>query len=131
MSQENLEIVRSAIRAYNRGDWETALNYADPEAKLDLSRAVGPQHGVFGLDQIKLFWAELADSWESVQIEPRDFIEAGEHVVVPWTVHARGRAGIEVVSRVTWVWTIRHGAVERMSMYQELEEALEAVALSE
>jgi ketosteroid isomerase-like protein len=131
MSRENVEIVRAAINAYNRGDWQTALKYAASDAEFDLSRAVGPQHGVFGLDQTQQFWRDLADSWESVQIEPHDFIEAGENVVVPWTAHMRGRDGIEVSSRVTWVWTIRDGAILRLSMYHELEEALEAVGLGE
>jgi hypothetical protein len=36
-----------------------------------------------------------------------------------------------VVSRAASVWTIRNGAIERISMYQEKEEALEAVELSE
>jgi hypothetical protein len=35
------------------------------------------------------------------------------------------------VSRPTLVWTIREGAIERISMYQEREDALEAVGLSE
>jgi hypothetical protein len=40
-----------------------------------------------------------------------------------------GREGIETVSRATFVWTIRDGAIERVSMYQEREDALEAVRL--
>ena len=42
-----------------------------------------------------------------------------------------GRDGIEVGSRPTLVWTIRDGAIERVSMYQERQDALEAVGLSE
>jgi hypothetical protein len=52
-------------------------------------------------------------------------------VVVPWTLHGKGRDGIEVVTRVAWVWTIRDRAVERISVDQERQEALEAVGLSE
>ena len=131
MSQENVDIVRAAIDAYNRGEWESLLNDADPGFELDLSRASGPLHGVYGLDQIRRFWSEFADSWESVRIEPHEFIEAGADVVVPWTLHVTGRDGIEVQARVTWIWTIRDGAVERLCMYQERQDALEAVGLSE
>ena len=131
MSQQNVDIVRAAIDAYNRGEWESLLNDADPGFELDLSRAAGPLHGVYGLDQIRRFWSEFADSWESVRIEPHEFIEAGADVVVPWTLHVTGRDGIEVQARVTWIWTIRDGAVERLCMYQERQDALEAVGLSE
>ena len=61
----------------------------------------------------------------------QEFIEAGEHVVVPCTFHARGRDGIELQARVTWTFTIRDGAVERICLYQERQEALEAAGLSE
>ena len=96
-------------------------------------RGLGRSEGrpFYGLDQLRGFLVEFAESWESVRIEPHEFIEAGDLVVVPWTTHARGRDGIEVVSRPTFVWTIRDGAIERLSMYQERQEALEALGLSE
>jgi ketosteroid isomerase-like protein len=50
--------------------------------------------------------------------------------VVPWAMHGRGRDGIELVARFTFVFTIRNGAIERITLYQEREEALEAVGLS-
>ena len=34
-------------------------------------------------------------------------------------------------SRPTFVWTIRDGAIERVSLYQEKEDALEDLGLSE
>ena len=127
MSQENVEIARAAIEAYNRGDVESMLAVAGPGFELDLSRAAGPLNGVYGLDRIVEFWAEIADSWESVRIEPHEFIEVEEHVVVPWTLHLTGREGIQVQARVAWVLTFREGAVERLTMYQERKDALEAV----
>jgi ketosteroid isomerase-like protein len=131
MSQENVALVRSAVDAYNRGDIEFLLSLATPAFELDLSRAAGPLHGVYGRAQVPAFWAEVRGSWESVRIEPHEFMEAGPHVVVPWTMHFSGRDGIEVQARVTWVWTFRDQAIERLTMYQERRDALEAVGLSE
>jgi ketosteroid isomerase-like protein len=129
MSRENVEIVRGAIDAMNRGDWDAALKAAAPNFEFDLSRAVGPLHGVYKLDQMRKWIDDFADSWESLRWEPHEFVEAGEHVVVPWTLHAEGRGGIEVQTRVTWVWTIRDGTVVRATMYQERGDALEAAGL--
>jgi ketosteroid isomerase-like protein len=131
MSKENVEVVRAAIDAYNRGDLDAVLKEASPDLEIDLSRAVGPQHGVFRLDQIERFADEFSEAWESVRLEPHEFIEAGDHVVVPWTVHVEGRDGIEVRSRVAWVFTFRGGRVQRACMYQDRQGALEAVGLSE
>jgi ketosteroid isomerase-like protein len=86
--------------------------------------------GIHGLDQARRNLVEFAESWESVRIEPHEFIEAGDLVVVPNTGHLRGRDGIEVSVTVAWVWTIRNGAIERMVMYQSQQDALEALGLS-
>jgi ketosteroid isomerase-like protein len=53
MSQENVEIVRAAIDAYNRGGWEAALKDAAPDFELDWSRAIGPLRGVYGREQVR------------------------------------------------------------------------------
>jgi ketosteroid isomerase-like protein len=131
MSQENVEIVRATLDAYTRGDWESAFRDAAPNFEFDLSRALGPQRGVYRGAEARHAVTDFYDSWQSVRIEPHEFIEVGEHVVVPWTAHLVGRDGIEVQTRVTWTYTFRDGAVERLCMYQEREEALEAVGLSE
>ena len=131
MSQENVEIVKAAIDAVDRGDWDAAFQDAAPGFEYDLSRAVGPDRGIYGLDQARRNWEEFAANWESFRAEPHELIEVGDHVVVPGTGHMVGRDGIEVVVRTTNVSTIRNGAIERMVMYQEKEDALEAVGLSE
>jgi hypothetical protein len=53
MSQVNVEVVRAAFEAINRADWDALVKYAAPDFKYDLSRAVGPLHGVYDLDQAR------------------------------------------------------------------------------
>jgi ketosteroid isomerase-like protein len=129
----NVDVVRAAIDAFNgSGDWESVfLKDAGPNFVLDMSRSIAPQRGVYGREQALQVLSELGEGFESLQIEPHEFIEAGEHVVVPLTAHMVGRDGIEVEARTTWTWTIRDGAIERVCLYQEREEALEAAGLSE
>ena len=49
-----------------------------------------------------------------------EFIDAGEHVVMPFTNRLRGRDGIEVQARGTWLCTIRDGLIVRICLYQEV-----------
>src|SRR3954470_11664984 len=55
MSRENVEIVRAAIGAWNRGDWDATLKDGAPSFEFDFSRSVGPNQGVYGLDQMQDF----------------------------------------------------------------------------
>jgi ketosteroid isomerase-like protein len=130
VAQENVDVVRTAVDAYNRGDLEALLGLTAPAFELDLSRAAGPMHGVYARTEVAAFWTEVRDSWESVRLEPHEFIEVGPHVVVPWTMHFSGRDGIEVQARVTWVWTFHGQAIERLTMYQDRQDALEALGAS-
>ena len=132
MSQENVEIVKAALEAANRDDWEGVFKNMTPDFELDFSRAVGPiLHGVLSLEQVRRGLMEFAGTWQSARIEPHEFIEADDLVVVPYSLHLRGRDGVEVVSRPTTVWTVRDGTIRRVVMYQERQDALEAAGLSE
>ena len=131
MSQENVEIVRRAVDAFNRQDFDTALRYAAPDAVVDWSHSRGPDAGVYvGHDAIRRFWTDLTDTFARLATEPDDFIPHGEHVVVPITGRMTGRGGIEVVAKSTTVATVRDGRLVRWTMYQDKPEALKAVGLA-
>ena len=127
---ENVELVRAAIDAFNRGDTDTAFRNVSPDFEYDQTRAVGIDRGVFNLDEFKDLLGTFAGSWESFTIGADELIDRGEHVVMPFTNVARGRDGIEVQARGVWVWTIRDSTVVGACLYQELQEALEAVGVS-
>jgi ketosteroid isomerase-like protein len=131
MSQENVEIIKGLVDAINRQDWDTVFKDAAPGCEWDISRSAGPWSGVYRLDQFRRFLVEFAGSWEALRVEPHEFIAAGDLVVLHGTTRLRGRDGIEVSATGAFVCAIRDGAIERVSLYQERQEALEAVGLSE
>jgi ketosteroid isomerase-like protein len=131
MSEENVEIVRAAVDALNRGDFDAAFTAMAPDCEFDMSRAIGPAAGVRSVDQERLLLEEFVRSWESFRFGVDDFIDGGDHVVIPFTNRVVGRDGIELQYRSTWVWTFREGAVVRACLYQERKEALEAAGLRE
>jgi len=131
MSQGNVAIARAFLDAYNREDFDAVLNHAAPDFVLDFSRALGPYRGVYQRHEIRDFLQELNATFESVRFEAQDFIEADDWVVVPLTIQFEGREGITVKADTTNLWKFRDGAVVRVVLYQELDEALEAVGLCE
>jgi ketosteroid isomerase-like protein len=129
MSRENVEIARAALDAYNRGDLEAMLSYAAPDAEFDWSRSIGPQRGVYGVDQLSQF--NISEMFHSACFEPEEFIEGPDQVVTPLIGSFRGRDGIEVSARFTFLWSFRDGAVVRVTLFQDRREALAAAGLSE
>ena len=135
MSQESVEMIRAAMKAWNRGDWDEALKDAAPGFAVDNSRNAGEWRGVHhGPDQTKRMWEAFLEPWESVRLEVTEFIEANEGVVVTrQEAHFVGRDGIELPgpTRSGWVWTIRDGKLAYLVIYNDLDEALKAAGLSE
>jgi ketosteroid isomerase-like protein len=132
MSDENVEIVRRGLEAWNRRDLTTWLASFDLDAEVDWSRSRGPLMGVYrGHAGLETFWEAWFSTFEQVQIEIQGFTEVGSEVVVANTGHVRGRQGIEVIARSSFVFTIGSGQITRMTMFQEQAEALEAVGLRE
>jgi ketosteroid isomerase-like protein len=132
MSQENVEVVRRNIEAWNRRDLTAWLGSYSPDAEIDWSRARGPSKGVYrGRGKQEAFWDAYWSKFEDVQLQPSDFTEAGSEVVISNTAHIRGRDGTEETSRAAFVFTVENGQIARHRMFQERAEALEAVGLRE
>jgi ketosteroid isomerase-like protein len=91
----------------------------------------GPARGVRSVEQFRAWWREITGMWESARLEVDEYIDLGQHIVTPLTGRFRGRDGVEVQARTTWLWTFRDGAIQRITLYQERDEALEAAGLSE
>jgi ketosteroid isomerase-like protein len=132
MSGENVETVRRHSEAWNRRDLPAWLASFSSDGEVDWSRSRGPLKGVYrGHGELEVFWDAFWSTFEDVQVEIHGFTEVGSDVVVPNTGHIRGRQGIEVVARSTFVFTVENGQIACLRLFQERAEALEAAALRE
>jgi ketosteroid isomerase-like protein len=129
MSQENVEIVRRSYEHFMaHGEIRTGTDLV-----FDVSNLGWPDQQVyFGDEGAMQFMAEWADVWDDWELEAEDYIDAGERVVVILTQRGRSKATrIPVEMRFAQVWTLRDGRGVRMQLYASVEEALEAVGLSD
>jgi ketosteroid isomerase-like protein len=132
MSEENVEALQRGIAAWNRRDLTMWTASFSSDAEIDWSRARGPLKGIYrGHGGLENFWDGFWSTFEDVQLETHGFTQAGSEVVVSNTAHMRGREGIEVVARSTFVFTVENGQITRLRLFQERAEALEAAGLSE
>jgi ketosteroid isomerase-like protein len=132
MSEENVEVVRRLYEALNRGDLEGAIEMTDPNIRYDLSERVFNPAVYQGHDGIRRFSAEVDEVWDEFRVEPLDFIDVGDKIIVSHLVHARGKgSGVDVELPSTSVYTLREGKVLAIRMYREHDQALEAAGLRE
>ena len=127
-----MEIVKRAVAAYGGRDYETMRELSHPELELDWSASLGLEARVYqGRERVLSFYENYLETFEEIDIQPDRFIESGDWVVVPNTNLARGRDGIETVTRATFAFEVHGGLITLIRLYQETQEALEAVGLSE
>ena len=131
MSQENVEIVRRIFDGWSRGDFSVGAEHLAPDFEWQQhAEAVepGPRRG----DQVGNSLKNIFEIYKDFRVEPVEFIDAGEKVVVDARVSATGRrTALPLEGAWTFVWTLRDGRVARNQVFANRSEALEAAGISE
>jgi uncharacterized protein len=130
VSQEDVEVVRETIAAFNSGGIDAALPHLDERIEW-----VGPPEwlekhlyeGHDGMREIAGYWTE---SFDEYRLDPDEFIDAGDRVVV--LAHQRGRlkGGAPIEERISYVWTLRDGKAVHVQVYFTWEQALADAGLA-
>jgi ketosteroid isomerase-like protein len=82
MSQENVEIIRRGIDAWNRNDLEAHMADYHPEV-IGMPPEGWPDEGetIRGRDALRRTYQRLKDSWEEERLETDDFLPLGDRVL--------------------------------------------------
>lgn len=125
---ENLEVLRHAYEALNRGEIDAALSVLEPDAEWQEHSEL-PEADVYrGRDAIRTFLVSYLDCWEDFRQETEELIDAGDRVAVVLQMAARGKgSGIQVEGRYAHLWTMRNGKGVRVDAYADPAAALEAI----
>ena len=143
MSQENVENARRGYAAINEAYRADDIDIFRPTAEELWDRDVAfATTGVLpdsdttarGVDAVLRFVARQMQAFQpgSMWMEPLEFIEEGDHLIVPYRFGGRARhTGIEVEFSFVHLFTIRGSKTVRLEAYATKAQALEAVGLSE
>jgi ketosteroid isomerase-like protein len=138
MSQENVEVLRAYVEAYNAGgdafaDFLADYMAEDVEIVPDESRF--PEAKPFrGREEYRRFNADIDQGWEGGgRCEIKEIVPVGDDRVIARTDWGgRGRAsGIDLRSSLSLITTVRDGQITKIEFVFDHAQALEAAGLSE
>jgi len=133
VSQENVELVRRLNECWSRQDWEGVAELCAPDIEQH-GTVGGIDEGrvVIGASEIRRDHENVDATWEEHRIEPQEFIDAGDRVVVLLREFQRGKkSGIELEVDTALVVDVHDGRVTRVQGYMDRAAALKAAGLSE
>lgn len=132
MSQENVEVMRTAIEAFNRRDGEgfdaclaTDTEIVPVRAALEGITYVGPDAGT-------QYCRAVEQSWDDLRWEVEEIRDGGQWVLALGRIRGKGHdTGAVVDSRAGWLAQFRGGLITKFQTYPDRTKALEAAGLSD
>jgi ketosteroid isomerase-like protein len=127
MTQADVETLRAEYETMSRRDWNSVLNAAHSDFELR-TPADAPQGGTFhGRDEVRRAFEDFFSPYEEVRIEPQEFFERGDRIVVFFVQRCRPRGSNAMVEiQAGHLWTMRDGKPARLEIFPKREKALEA-----
>ena len=133
MSQENVEVVRRAFDAFNRGDPKGMVaDFAQNFEYVTTGTIPGARGSYGGPEAWTGFAGWIWSEFEGPRVEIRELIESGDQVLAAVTLRGRGKqSGVETTWDLWHLWTVQDGKVVHGQGFVSREEALEAAGLRE
>jgi ketosteroid isomerase-like protein len=128
MSQSNADVLRTGYDSFNRGDLNGILGLLDENVDWhEPDWVLGPGGRYRSGEDVKRSVFEAPQqSFESFRVEPREFVELGDRVLVLGRFVARPKgSGHEIEVPFAHLWTVRNGRIQRLDGYLDVKELSE------
>jgi ketosteroid isomerase-like protein len=128
MGRQDVELLKGAYEALNRGDTEAALEVLEPGAEW-CEHSTLPEAGTYhGRAAIRAFLERFLESWHEFRQDVERIVERGDRVALFLHSFSVGKgSGVEVEGRYAHVWTMRDGHGTRVDTYDDVTAALESI----
>jgi uncharacterized protein len=127
MSESNVAVLRGFYDAVARGDVDAVLDLLDPQVEWRAPESL-PWGGTFhGHEGFRQFLAKVVDQPVEFRREVREYLDAGDRVVVLLRLFGRPRGGdTEFEVPEIHVWTMREGKIAGLEASFDTAAALPA-----
>jgi ketosteroid isomerase-like protein len=134
MSEENVELVRQFVQAFNRRDLAAMTRSLDSNVEWTPGGPAAVERPLYrGPDEVANGFATSWETWELFHLEESEVRDLGDSLL--WLGRARLRGGdashIELDQEFAVHLQVHGGKITRFRGFREWDQALEAVGLSE
>jgi len=132
VSQENLEIPRRLIDAYNRGDVDSFIAELHPDVEWIPIMAALEGRVYRGHDAVRRWLDDIAAHWDYFEPCYEEYHDLGDRVMIYGRWRARAHTSGVVLENqpATWLYEFSDGKAVWMRTFTDRTEALEAAGLS-
>jgi ketosteroid isomerase-like protein len=130
VGREQIEIVRRALDAWNRGDVDAMVAETAPDGEYAISELNPNSRLLRGRDEIADYLRDWHDTVHGLHYELAELRDAGDSVVVLGTMSGRvGADGPEITAELAFVLRFDGTVVVRTEEYLDTRDALAAAGL--
>jgi ketosteroid isomerase-like protein len=131
VSEQEVSIVRRIFEAWATTDPDPAFELLHADIEWTPCQDEPETATLHGHQEIQGLFLKWLTAFDDLRLEPSEFIDAGDAVVIPMTIRAKLKgSGVEVTNAETMVFWLRDGKVAVVREYRTRDEALEAAGLS-
>ena len=131
MSQQNVELARRGIQAFNQRDLHGFLSLMDEDVEI-VSRIVAIEGGLHGHEGARRWWQNWLDVWPDYRIEVVETHDRGDVTLVGMRARAHGAGSDAPFDDTAWqLGRWRHGRCVFWQVFTNRDEAFRAAGLSE
>jgi ketosteroid isomerase-like protein len=125
MADERMAALRRGYEAFNRGAVDEVLPLASPDFVAEDRPELPDPATHHGIEGARAAVRAAREGFDDFRIEPEEFIEVGEHIVVVARQTGRGAAsGVEVAGTIVHVWGYDGDRLVSLRAFSEREQAL-------
>jgi hypothetical protein len=126
MTQENVEVARNAVRAFNRRDLPALVELTTDDFQWVTWTGTVEPTVYRGADGLASYFRD-SDVWEVLNLDVQEFRDLDDRVLVAGTFHARGGgSGAEIHAPYFSAFFVSGGKLARVLSFRTEAEALEA-----
>jgi ketosteroid isomerase-like protein len=131
VGREQIEIVKRALDAWNRGDVDAMVAEASPDGEYAIAEQNPNARLLHGRDEIADYLRDWLDTIHGLRYEPQEMRDVGGAVLVLGTMSGRVGAedGPELTAELAFVLRFDGDVVVRTEEYLDHRQALAAAGL--